>query len=97
MTPEAFLQAAARLAAHQDLTPLGAAILVALHKGFAEDSRTFARTFDVAHALVLRECTLLSADLHLLVLTPMEGRSQRYRYALTPEGRRACGDLPSQP
>ncbi|QUS37000.1 hypothetical protein [Falsirhodobacter algicola] len=38
---------------------LGAVILMAAQAGMAGDSRTFARRFGVAHALVLREAVIL--------------------------------------
>jgi hypothetical protein len=67
------------------LSQLGAAILAALHYGIAKDSRTFARIFDIAHALVLREVTALSDDLGLFTIG-RNAKTQRTEFALTEQG-----------
>lgn len=69
------------------LTPLCAGILVALDLGLARDSRTFARRFDIAHALVLRECTMLTEDLGLITIIRRDERTQRLFPELTEKGR----------
>lgn len=68
------------------LSPLSAGILAALDLGLARDSRTFARVFDVAHALVLRECTTLVEDLGFLSMIRRDERTQRLFPALTNTG-----------
>ena len=61
ITEETILEAVSALRSEEAaLSPLGAAILAALHFGIATDSRTFSRKFDIAHALALREITALS-------------------------------------
>lgn len=67
------------------LSALGAAILVGAHEGLAHDTRSFARRFDVAHALVIRECVSLASEHRLLTLDDRQERSQRLFYALTDE------------
>ncbi len=68
------------------LSPLSAGILAALDLGLARDSRTFARVFDVAHALVLRECTTLVEDQGFLSIMRRDERTQRLFPALTNTG-----------
>lgn len=70
------------------LTPLHAAVLAALHKRIAADTRTFAKIFGVAHALVLRAVSDLSDGLRLVEETGRDARTQRARLALTEAGRR---------
>ncbi len=69
------------------LSPLSAGILAALDLGLARDSRTFARVFDIAHALVLREYTTLIEDLGFLAIQRRDERTQRLFPALTDKGR----------
>lgn len=83
MEAERFLE---RVAERHGLSPLAAGILVASHCGAAQDSRTFARVFGVAHALVLREIEMLDTDRHLLTVTA-ENHLMRRSYALTERGR----------
>ncbi|MEM6323214.1 MAG: hypothetical protein AAF748_06000 [Pseudomonadota bacterium] len=71
---------------HQFLSPIGPVMLAAAALGIAMDTRTFARVFDVAHALAIRECTSLSHDLGLLDAQSRGDRSQRQFYALTAQG-----------
>lgn len=82
MTEDRFLAAVERLTA-AGLTPLGAAILVAVEMGIARDSRSFARIFGVAHALVLREGAVLAHDLGLI---DPSGDGPRRAYSLTQKG-----------
>ena len=66
-----------------ELTPLGAGILTAAHLGIAADSRSFAKTLGIAHALVLREVDGLSEEAGWLTVTRRDPRTQRTFYALT--------------
>ena len=78
---------AALAAARPDrLSPLPAGILAALHLGIAGDSRSFARIFGIAHALVLRETVALGEDPALLHILRRDDRTQRQWLALTPVG-----------
>ncbi|WBU61592.1 hypothetical protein [Paracoccus albus] len=73
------------------LTPMGPLILAAAGLELALDSRSFARRFGVAHALVIRECTSLSDDLGLIKTECRGGRSQRLFYRLTSAGEHSLG------
>ena len=78
---------AALAAARPDrLSPLPAGILAALHLGIAGDSRSFARIFGIAHALVLRETVALGEDPALLHILRRDDRTQRQWLALTRVG-----------
>lgn len=68
------------------LSGLGAGIVAAAHLDIASDSRSFSRLLGIAHALVLREMTGLSAEGGPLLITARDERTQRTRYALTPAG-----------
>jgi hypothetical protein len=81
MEPEAFLARVAALSASAAITPLDAAILLAVDEGAAPDSRTFAKVFGVAHALVLRAVATL--DGRLITVTSRDPRTQRARLQLT--------------
>jgi hypothetical protein len=88
ITEETILEAVSALrSAEAAISPLGAAILAALHFGIANDSRTFSRKFDIAHALALREITALSGDLALLTVVGRNPRTQRTELALSEQGR----------
>jgi len=76
----------------QELSRLGAGLMSAAHLEIAHDSRSFARTFGLAHALVLRECTLLAQDHHLIEVESRSDRSQRLFFRLSAEGRRALAE-----
>lgn len=83
----AFLALTARIgAAPPSLSSLAAGLLAAAQLGLVKDSRSFAQGFDVAHALVLRALTELSAA-GLIEVTRRDARSQRTTFALTAEGR----------
>ncbi len=70
-----------------DLSPIGAAILAAIHFGIASDSRSFSLKLGVEHALALREITALSSpELGLLEIVSRNERSQRTLIALTGKG-----------
>jgi hypothetical protein len=73
-------------AADASLTPIGAALFVAVSAGIAKDTRTFARTLGLAHALVLREVASLSGNGGLLAVTGRNERTQRTELSLTDEG-----------
>ncbi len=72
-------------AADPVLSPLGAGILAALALDIAGDSRGFARTFGLEHALVLREIQHL-VELDRLVVIRRDARTQRCVYAAAPVG-----------
>jgi len=77
----AFVAALDRVsAARPDLDPLAAGLLAALDLGLPGDSRAFARTFGVEHALVLRALAGLE-EAGFVVVTARDGRTQRTRYA----------------
>ena len=65
------------------LSPLGAGVLAAVHLGISADSRSFAKTLGIAHALVLREVDGLSEEAGWLTVTKRHPRTQRTFYALT--------------
>ena len=75
------------------LNRLGAAMLVAAALGLCHDSRAFARRFDVAHALVLRECAILAGDASLIELGARDAMTQRQRYALSECGRQVTAGI----
>ncbi|MBP1179120.1 hypothetical protein [Methylobacterium sp. PvR107] len=66
-------------AAHPGLPSLETGLLAALHLGLPGDSRAFARTFEVEHALVLRALVGLE-EAGLVTVTARDGRTQRTRY-----------------
>ncbi|WP_372353037.1 hypothetical protein [Pararhizobium sp. BT-229] len=68
------------------LSPLGAGIIAALSQGIADDSRTFARLFGIAHALVLREINLLSGPETPIEMIRRDARTQRTYLKLTVKG-----------
>jgi len=70
-----------------DLSPIGAAILAAIHFDIAKDSRSFSSKLGIEHALTLREITALSSpELSFLEVTSRNGRTQRTHIALTDKG-----------
>lgn len=85
--PEAFMALTERLAQDDPrLTALGAAMLAALQMDIAKDSRSFARTFDVAHALVLRELSALERTGDRIRLVSRDARTMRSHYVLRTRG-----------
>jgi len=64
------------------LTSMQAALVVAAELGTACDSRSFARIFGVAHALVLRELNALCEPGGQLRIVKREVRTLRTHYAL---------------
>ncbi|KQO74590.1 MULTISPECIES: hypothetical protein [unclassified Methylobacterium] len=84
---ETFLAATDAVVALQPgLSTLEAGILAALHLDLARDSRSFARVFDLEHALVLRAVETLASEARLLALTDRNARTQRTRYVASPAG-----------
>ncbi|MEM8570092.1 MAG: hypothetical protein AAGG56_04190 [Pseudomonadota bacterium] len=86
---EEMLRAASEnaLAARQDfLSPMGPMILASAAMGIARDSRSFARFFEVAHALVIRECVYMSEEQGLLKTEDRGDLSQRLFFDLTETG-----------
>lgn len=82
----AFVAALDRVsAARPDLDPLAAGLLAALDLGLPGDSRAFARTFGVEHALVLRALSGLD-EAGLVAVTDRDGRTQRTRYTTANSG-----------
>jgi hypothetical protein len=68
------------------LSPLGAGIITAISQGIADDSRTFARLFGIAHALVLREVNLLCGPQAPIEIVRRDARTQRTHLKLTVKG-----------
>jgi hypothetical protein len=65
------------------LSSAQAAIVVAAEQGIASDSRSFAKVFGIAHALVLRDVTML-VEAGLLQLVKQDARTLRTYYAVKP-------------
>lgn len=87
ISEDAFLDQVAHVrAVMPSLTSVGAGVLCALHFGICRDSRTFARLFGIAHALVLREVTALAEEHVLIELIDRNPRTQRTAFALTDAG-----------
>lgn len=70
-------------AADGRLSALGGGIMAALSLGIARDSRSFARTLGVEHALVLRELQELE-ELGRILVTGRDARTQRCSYEARP-------------
>lgn len=68
------------------LSPLAAGIVAAISCGIAADSRTFGRSFDIAHALVLREINLLCGPEAPVEILRRDPRTQRTHLKLTVKG-----------
>jgi hypothetical protein len=73
--------------ADERISAIGAAILVGLRFELAGDSRSFAKLFDIEHALALRELVSLSDVLHLVEVERRDERTQRTFMGLTALGR----------
>lgn len=88
-TEEDFLQLVQHLIGTETefLTELGPMIVAAASLDIASETRSFARKFDVAHALVIRECTHLENELGLLQTHPGGGASGRVKFSLTHKAR----------
>jgi hypothetical protein len=85
ITEEQFLAAVSAIRfIMPDLSPIGAAILVAIDFGVARDSRSFSNKLGIEHALVIREITALSStELGLLTISRRNERTQRTEFAQT--------------
>jgi inosine-uridine nucleoside N-ribohydrolase len=68
------------------LSPLAAALTVVNALGIARDSRTFARLFDIEHAVVLREINLARGADNPLEIVSRDARTQRTHLRLTVKG-----------
>lgn len=66
------------------VTATGAAILLAVHRNIAADSRSIANRLGLAHALLLREISQLSP--RFISVTKRDTRTQRSFLELTTEG-----------
>ena len=82
----AFMAAVERVqeSSSQVLTATGAAILLAVYLNIAADSRSIANRLGLAHALILREITLLSP--HFVRVIKRDARTQRSFLETTEEG-----------
>ncbi|KAB2676268.1 hypothetical protein F9K85_11365 [Brucella tritici] len=78
----------ALMTASRSLTGLGAGIVAALALDIASDSRTFARLLGIAHALVLREISVLGQEHGYVRIRQRDPRTQRTRYELNAAGQR---------
>lgn len=76
----------ALMTASRSLTGLGAGIVAAAALEIASDSRTFSRLLGVAHALVLREISVLGQDHGYIRIRQRDPRTQRTRYELSAVG-----------
>lgn len=63
-------------AKHPKIGAFGAGILAALQLDLARDSCSLDRQFDIAHALVLRECALLD-EAELIRIVSRNARTQK--------------------
>jgi hypothetical protein len=94
METETFLARVDALAIRAGLAPLDAAILLAVDEGAAPDSRTFAKVFGVAHALVLRAVATL--DGRFVTVMSRDPRTQRTQLELTPFARAMLAGEPER-
>jgi hypothetical protein len=76
------------------LSPLAAGIVAAVTQEIAADSRTFAKLFGIAHALVLREINQLTGPDAPLEIIRRDARTQRTYLELTVKGEALCRLLP---
>jgi hypothetical protein len=81
-----------RITNRRAMDPVAAAILAAAHLDICHDSRQFARLFDIAHALVIRDCNTLADELGLLSIDTQNARTQSLRYSLTADARALLAD-----
>ncbi|PQZ51355.1 hypothetical protein CQ052_08225 [Ochrobactrum sp. MYb15] len=80
-------------AASGKLSRLGAGIIAALALDIASDSRSFSRILGIAHALVLREVVVLSAEGGYIRIRQRDERTQRTRYELSATGHRLVEEM----
>lgn len=90
---ETFLAVTDTIAALSDLNRLEAGLLAGLHLELAADTRSFARTFGVAHALVLRALDTVSGAEGLVTVISRDPRTQRTRYAASEAGQMVLANL----
>ncbi|WP_426125799.1 hypothetical protein [Pararhizobium sp. PWRC1-1] len=76
------------------LSPLAAGIVAAVSQGIASDSRSFAKLFGIAHALVLREINQIAGPDAPIEITRRDARTQRTHFKLTVKGEPLCRPLP---
>ncbi|MDR6950727.1 putative regulator of Ras-like GTPase activity (Roadblock/LC7/MglB family) [Ancylobacter sp. 3268] len=82
-----FMKEVTALVAEQpELSPLDAGVLIALVHGVASDTRSFARLFGIAHALVLRAASELEDRFGLVATDHLRVKTQRRRLVLTEAG-----------
>ncbi|MHC5233135.1 hypothetical protein [Brucella sp. LJL56] len=81
------------MTASRSLTGLGAGIVAAAALEIASDSRTFSRLLGVAHALVLREISVLGQDHGYIRIRQRDLRTQRTRYELSALGQRLVEEV----
>ncbi|EEY05551.1 hypothetical protein B989_02253 [Brucella sp. 56/94] len=75
------------------LSGLGVGIVAGLALDIASDSRTFARVFGLAHALVLRELTALAQTGDYVRIRQRDARTQRTHYELGQAGHRLVEEV----
>ncbi|PRA56023.1 hypothetical protein CQ062_04780 [Ochrobactrum sp. MYb68] len=80
-------------AASGKISRLGAGIIAALALDIASDSRSFSRILGIAHALVLREVVVLSAEGGYIRIRQRDERTQRTRYELSATGNRLVEEM----
>lgn len=68
------------------LSDMGAMILAASYLGVTHDSRSFARKFEQAHALVIREVSHLVDELKLLDSNDKSVKTSKVHYQLNNAG-----------
>ena len=71
---------------HAFLSAIGPAVVAATALEICADTRSFARIFEVAHALVIRECMSLQEDLGLVTTEDRGEKSLRKFISLTEAG-----------
>ena len=69
------------------LSDMGPMILAASYLDITHDSRSFARKFEQAHALVIREVSNLVGELNLLDSDDKPEKSSKVRYRLNDVGK----------
>jgi hypothetical protein len=95
MEADAFLERVGAIVARApQLSALDGAVLASLDAEIAADSRSFAKVFGVAHALVLRAVSELADGFGLVAVTDRDARTQRTKLALTEAGRRLLAGRP---
>ena len=69
------------------LSPLDGVILAAVTLDIADDTRSFARLFEVEHALVIRAAHELTEEGRWLDVVERQARTQRTKVAISEAGR----------